>query len=367
MKIYFIGQKGIPSHSGGVEKHVEDLASCLVERGHKVFAYTRFNYTPKKLKQFQGVRLVGLPSIPTKHLDAISHTFLACLHLLFQRRVDVVHFHSIGPSFWIWLVRLLKPKTRIVATFHSRCYQHQKWGFLARLSLKWGEKMCVRYANRLIVVSRVLKDYVENNYSRKAYYIPNGVLPHSYLEPEKIKQKWGLEKGNYILNVSRLVKHKGIHYLIRAFKELDTDKKLVLVGEGAHTDSYVRQLKQEAGDDPRIIFTGVQFNSVLKEIYSNAFLFVQPSEAEGLSIALLEAMSYGLPVVASDIRENREALGEGGAFFKNKDHKDLVSKLEYFLADPEAVTWAGQNNRERALQKYGWDNIVTKTLKVYSE
>jgi len=208
---------------------------------------------------------------------------------------------------------------------------------------------------------------VETNYDRKAYYIPNGVLPSSYLEPDKINEKWGLKKGDYILNVSRLVRHKGTHYLIRAFKELETEKKLVLVGEGAHTDSYVRQLKQEAEGDSRIIFTGVQFNSVLKEIYSNAFLFVQPSEAEGLSIALLEAMSYGLPVLASDIRENREALGKNGVFFENKNHQDLALKIKGLLSDSEFIAATGRDNKERALQKYGWDNIVTETLKVYSD
>lgn len=367
MKIYFIGQKGIPSHSGGVEKHVEDLASSLAQRGHEVFVYTRYNYTPKKLKEYRGVRLVGLPSVPTKHLDAITHTFFACLHVIFQRRADVVHFHSIGPSFWIWLVKLLKRRSTIVATFHSRCYEHQKWGGLAQRALRLGERMCVRYADKLIVVSRVLRDYVETSYQRKAYYIPNGVMPSSSLPPDEIYKKWGLEEKDYIVNVSRLIRHKGIHYLIRAFKELNTEKKLVIVGEGTYTDDYVRQIKEEAQDDPRVILTGVQFNDTLKELYSNAFAFVQPSEAEGLSISLLEAMSYGLPVISSNIEENQEALGDAGIFFQNKDHKDLAQKLEYLINNPETAQALGEKSKEKTRREYNWENIAEETLRAYSE
>ena len=366
MKIFFIGQKGIPSISGGVEKHVEDLAPCLVKQGHEVFVYTRFNYTSRKLKEYKGVKLIGLPTLPTKHGDAITHTFLVCLHLFFQRKVDVVHFHSIGPSFWIWLARILKPKTLIVATFHSRCYHHRKWGRLARLSLKTGERMCVRYADKLVVVSRILKEYVKETYNREAYYIPNGVLTPSVLDVDGIRAEWGLEGKDYFLSVSRLVRHKGIHHLIRAFKELETDKKLIIAGGGANTDDYVQELKELAQEDDRIMLVGSQSGKLLGELYSNAFAFVQASEAEGLSIALLESMSYGLPVIASNIKENREALDDGGLFFENKDHRNLKDKMEYALKDQEALKRSGDKNKTRATTHYNWDNIVNDLEQVYS-
>ncbi len=367
MKIYLIGQKGIPSISGGVEKHVEDLSSCLARQGHEVFVYTRFNYTSRKLKEYKRVRLIPLPSLPTKHLDAISHTFFACLHVIFKRKVDVVHFHSIGPCFWLWLVKLFKPRTKVVATFHSQCYHHQKWGRLARLSLKIGERVCVKYSDEIVVVSKVLKTYVKEKYGRDAHYIPNGVPPASFFPPDSINKNWGLGEKDYILSVSRLVRHKGIHYLIKAFKGLDTDKKLVIVGDSANTDDYVAEVKELAKDDKRIILTGVQSGVVLKELFTNAYAFAQPSESEGLSIALLESMSYSLPVVSSDIKENKEALADGAVFFENKNYKDLREKLKYILERPDLAKELGEKNKLRASQEYSWENIVQELVQVYSE
>ena len=191
MKVALIGQKGIPAQKGGVERHVEDLATQLQSLGVSVYVYARQNYTGVKKREFdhQGIKVINLPSIPTKNLDAISHTFFSILHLAFKK-VDVVHFHSIGPSSLIWMVKLFKPKTPVVATFHTQCYFHQKWSKLAKLYLKMGEKICCRWADKIIVVSKTLKKYVRNVYNIEAYYIPNGVsLPKKTKEINEIKKK----------------------------------------------------------------------------------------------------------------------------------------------------------------------------------
>jgi len=366
MKIAIIGQKGIPAVSGGVETHVEELSIKLAQKGHEVYVYTRPNYTDKNLKEYKGVSLISLPSIPTKHLDAISHTFFACLDVS-KRDIDIAHFHSIGPSFLIWLLKILKPNTPVVATFHTLCYQHKKWKLFARFSLRLGEYVCCNMADSVITISKGLKEYVFKKYKRKADYMPNGVLKSEFYEAKKIKQKWGLEKDSYIIIVSRLIRHKGIHYAIKAFKKINTDKKLVIVGDGFFTDDYTEELRALAAKDKRIIFTGRQNGNILKELFSNAYAFIQPSESEGLSISLLEAMSYGLGTLVSDIPENLEAIENTGFSFKNKDINDLAEKIKYIINHPDKVKNKGALAKERVEKNYNWDVIVDGVLEVYQK
>jgi len=365
MRIAVIGQKGIPAKFGGVEKHVEDLATNLAQRGHEVYVYTRRNYTPADLASFRGVNLVSLPSVNSKHFDAISHTFLACLDVA-RRDVDMVHFHSIGPSSLLWLVKLLKPRTPVVATFHTQCYMHQKWNNLAKFYLRFGELVCCKLSDRTIAVSKTLQQYANKKYEREIVYVPNGVAVEPVTEFTALAE-WGLEPEKYILAVSRLVKHKGVHYLIEAFKKLETDKKLVIVGDSAFTNKYVSQIHRLAEGESRIIFTGNQSGDKLKQLFSHAFAFVQPSESEGLSIALLEAMAYRQAVLVSDIPENLEALPGTDYVFKNKSIRDLRDKLQQMIDNPVSVALSRDKNRQHVLKYYNWNDITTGVEKVYAE
>ncbi|OIO08509.1 hypothetical protein AUJ35_00105 [Candidatus Falkowbacteria bacterium CG1_02_41_21] len=364
MKIALIGQKGIPvTHGGGVEKHVENLAVRLVELGHEVIVYTRHGYTDKRLKEYKGVKLVGLPSVPTKNLDAISHTFLAALDVIF-RKVDVVHFHSIGPSSLIWLVKLFKPHTPVISTFHSQCYHNQKWGFFAKNYLRFGEYMCSQKADTVITVSKSLLDHVMRKYpTAHAKYIPNGVNIPEMLPAQEITDKWGLTKDSYILNIGRLVANKGVEYLIAAYKQIKTDKKLVIVGDGIMEE----KLKRLADRHPNIIFTGNQSGQNLGELFSNAYIFVQPSESEGLSIALLEAMSYRNPCLVSDIPANREVVGENGFTFKTMDESDLKTKLEELLTSPDKLKANKEAMYNKVVHEYDWSKIVDNIVLIYTQ
>lgn len=365
MKVFFIGQKGIPVISGGVEHYVDNLTTRLAKQGHDVFVYTRPNYGNGKKKIYKGVNLISLPSIPTKNLDTITHTLLATIHILF-RKVDVVHFHSIGPSSLLWLVKLFKPNTAVLATFQSQCYRHKKWSIFARMFLKLGESILCHFADEVIVPSKILSYYTEHRYQREPTYIPNGVsLPTK--QPAQIIRKWNLKKDNYILHVGRLVRHKAVHDLIEAYKKINSNKKLVIVGDGFYTAQYVRELKEMASDNKNIIFTGEQSNRTLNELYSNAYCFVQPSESEGLSIALLEAMSYGLPVLVSDIAENKEAINSTGYTFKNKDALDLAKKLNYFISHSQTIKNKGRKAKERVKKYYNWDKLVNEIAEVYKQ
>jgi len=371
MKIAFIGQKGIPSISGGVEKHVEKLAVHLAEMGHNVTVYTRPAYTSKTFKEFQGVKLVSLPSIHTKHLDAITHTFVATLHALFQN-YDVIHYHSIGPSILSFIPRIFRPDVRVIATFHSRDYFHQKWNFFARFFLHFAEKVICTVPEKTIVISETLRDYAEAKYNRPFSLIPNGADVTSEPDTELLSQ-FGIRPKRYILSVSRLVAHKGIHYLIKAFNELeDTNKlpnnfKLVIVGSPAHTEEYETFLKVLAKDRSNIVFTGEQTGKTLEELFSHAYLFVQPSEDEGLSLALLEAMGHRLMPIVSDIPSNREAIANTGITFANKDVNHLKKELAYFINRKDEVEALGKLAEARVQEQYSWSAIARRTLEVYEE
>ncbi len=372
MKIAFIGQKGIPAHSGGVEKHVERLAVSMAKMGHEVTVYARPHYLKSRIKTFQGVTLVCLPSIRTKHLDALSHTFVATLHALFQS-YDVVHFHSIGPSIFSVFIRIFRPDIRVVATFHSRDYFHQKWNWFARACLHGAEWITCTLPEKTIVISKTLAEYAEATYHKAFVMIPNGADVHVSEKTDYLKEL-GLKEGRYILSVSRLVRHKGIHYLIKAFQALkETSElpgngwKLVIVGTHAETKEYAEYLKFLSTDDTDILLVGEQSGEPLAQLYTHAGIFVQPSEDEGLSLALLEALGYGLPCVVSDIPANLEAIQQCGVSFASKNILDLKQKLSSLINRPDIMQLLSRLARERAQAEYDWQAIAQRTVNVYEE
>ncbi len=371
MKIAFIGQKGLPALSGGVERRVEELSIRMTSEGHEIFVYVRDNYTNTKLKKYKGVNLIHLPSISTKHLDTISHTFLATIHALFQN-YDVINYQAPGPSSLCWIIKALKRKTALIATFNCKDQNHHKWGWFARKYLLFGEYVINRVPDKTIVVSKLLKDYAQKKYGTDPMVITNGAKIGSNVIANIIK-KWDLKEKKYIIYIGRLVKHKGVHYLIKAFKQLeDTNKlpnnfKLVIVGGGSFTDDYVEYLKLISAKRKNIILTGNQTGDALEGLLSNAYLFVQPSEVEGLSISLLESMGHGVASLVSDIAENMEPVKNTGFSFKSKDAKDLHNKLAYLINKPYEVSIAGKAAKEIAIKEHSWDSITQKYLQVYRD
>lgn len=367
MRIYFIGQKGIPAIAGGIERHVEELSTRMAEQGHEVFVYARNYYTPKEINEFKGVKIIRLPSWHSKNFDAISHAFLATVHVLFQK-ADIIHYQGIGPSILLWIPKLFKRQTKIFCTIHSDDRQHQKWSPFAKFMLGLGAKVGIRFADKAIAVSKYQKEMFEEEFGGNLAYIPNGVPTYPKFQADVITKRWGLLGGDYILLVSRLIKHKGIHYALEAYKQLkNPNKKLVIAGGSAHTDQYVAQLKKIAGDNSNIIFTGEVRGLPLFELFSNAYLFVIPSEYEGLSIALLEAMSYGTPILSSDIPPNVESLAGLGFTFKNQDATDLREKIQYLLENPSIVSKSSEDLKKRVKEEYDWEVVTRKTLELYGK
>jgi glycosyltransferase involved in cell wall biosynthesis len=371
MRIAFIGQKGIPAKFGGVERHVEELAVRMAQQGHDVFVYSRKNYVDEDIKNYKNVKLIFIPSVSTKNLDAISHTFFSILHILFHD-YDVVHFHSIGPTSLSWIVKWLKPNIKLIATFHCQDYYHKKWNWFARKFLIFGEWVTCTIPDETIVVSKLLKKYVEKKYGRKVTYVPNGAVVNMNMGVNEI-DKWELKAQEYILSVGRLIKHKNVHQLIQAFIELKQHNlilakyKLVIVGDGFHTEGYVAELKKMAQDRDDIIFTGTQSGKSIEQLFSQAKLFVQPSSDEGLSLVILEALGYQLPVLISDIPENIEASQKLALTFRVNDLGDLSNKLQFALSTDtffgESYT-AKINTVVRGL--FNWGKISKKVLKTYA-
>lgn len=359
MRIGMLGLKGIP-YPAGIENFTEQVGWRLAARGHDVTVYVR-PYVDVG-EQFRGVRIRRVPSLQTKHLDALSHTFLASLDLLFAD-LDIVHYHALGPSVFSLVPRMRGLKT--VVQVHGLDWQRAKWSFAASRCLKAAELSAVYFPHRRIAISQSLKRYLEAKYDRPVDYVPTGVETYDYRAPRAIRT-WGLEKDSYILFLSRIVPEKGCHYLIEAFEGLRTGgKRLVVAGPCSGEDAYCAGLRRP--ENPDIIFTGAANDEVLRELFSNAYVYVVPSEVEGLSHALLQGLSHGRCVLASDIEANLEALGECGVTFRSGDVSDLRQKLQLLLDDPEFVRSCAPAAQARVRQHYSWDSVVDRLEAIYAE
>lgn len=368
MKIAMIGHKRIPSREGGVEIVVEELATRLVQQGHKVDVYNRkgkniqdknADKEKRKLKEYKGINIKTIFTINKKGLDALIYSFFATIRALFGK-YDVIHYHAEGPCSMIWIPHIFKIRT--IATIHGLDWQRSKWGGFATKYLKFGEKMVAKYADEVIVLSKGVQKYFKDKYNRDTNFIPNGVNKPEIRQASIIKQKYGLEKDSYILFLARIVPEKGLHYLLDAFKEVKTNKKLVISGGASHTNDYLDEIKEKASRDNRVIMTGFVQGQELEELFSNCYLYCLPSDVEGMPISLLEAMSYGCNCLVSDIEENVQVIQKLENTFKKANVNDLKEKLELYINKEFNYN---NDNADHILKKYNWDNVVTKTMKLY--
>lgn len=353
-----IGLRGIPATYGGVERHVEELATRLVHLGFDVTVYCRSNYTPPQ-EDYRGIQLVRLPTINQKHLEMIVHTFLCVLHLTFVRRVDLIHIHSVDPAL---LTPLAKLGGTVIVTSHGQAYRREKWGTTAKAMSRSAEWIFLRLADGAVSVSRTLREYYRRKYGRTVTYIPNGVNLVERSGTDRLEQL-GLTPNGYILYVGRLVPTKGAHFAIEALQGVDTDLKLAIAGGSSHTSEYVQRLERYRSD--QVLLLGYQYGEAIQQLYENCRLFVIPSQIEGLPITLLEAMSYGRPILYSDIPENVEAADGVGVSFRSADVEDLREKLRYCLDHPEELEELGRRARERVARDYSWDDIAAKHAELY--
>lgn len=366
IRLAVFGHKRIPSREGGIERVVEELSVRMAAQGHSVTCFNRkgkhvSSGKLEKLNEYKGVKIKEVFTIDRKGLAAMTSSFIACLRTGFGK-YDVVHIHAEGPAFFSFIPKILGKK--VIVTVHGLDWNRAKWGKFASWYIKAGEKNAVRFANEIIVLSQGAKEYFYREYGREVKFIPNGVNTPKIMEANEIK-KWGLEKDNYVLYLGRIVPEKGEHYLIEAFKNIKTDKKLVIAGGISDTARYGKELKDLAVGDDRIIFTGFVQGNVLDELYSNAYIYCLPSDLEGMPLSLLEAMSYGNCCIASDIAECSEVVEDRAVLFKKSDVEALKDKLEYLIKNEKEVEKYKSEAAQFICNKYSWDDVVEKTVELY--
>lgn len=372
LRIAMLGHKRIPSREGGVEIVVYELSKRMAAMGHHVSCYNRRgkqvgngkSEKVKKKTEYKKIMLKSVVTVDKKGLAAMTSSVFASIRAAFGK-YDVVHFHAEGPCAMLWLPKLFGKKC--VATIHGLDHQRAKWGKFASWYIKSGEKCAAKYADEIIVLSENVKNYFMETYGRETVFIPNGVNPTKKVEIEKMYDDFGLEKDGYILFLARLVPEKGVRYLIDAYKQIDTDKKLVIAGGSSDTEGFEEELHKMAKYDGRIIFTGFVQGRELDELYSNAYLYVLPSDLEGMPLSLLEAMSYGNCCLTSDIPECTSVIGDMGLTFRQGDVDDLRDKLQELCNDSTTVDKLKLTAADYICSRYNWDDVTEKTLEIYKK
>lgn len=372
LKVAMIGHKRIPSREGGVEIVVEELSTRLVAAGHKVHVYNRkgdhvsgkgFNGKANwNISEYKGVKILTIPTFQNGKLNALVYSVLSTIRVLFEH-YDCVHYHAEGPCAMLWLPHFFGIRT--IATIHGLDWQRDKWGRFATKYLRFGEKIATKYADEVIVLSKNMQKYFMDTYGREVRYIPNGIKKPEIKEANVIYKKWGLKKDEYILFLGRIVPEKGLQYLIDAYRDVDTSKMLVVAGGSSNTYDYMVDIKRKAAKDYRIIFTDFVEGEELEELYSNAYLYVLPSDLEGMPISLLEAMSYGNCCIVSDIPECTEVVEDKAIVFRKSDVSDLRDKLKCYLQNPDMVGKYKSLVSEFICGKYNWEDVVEETISLY--
>ena len=364
IKISMVGTRGLPPRYGGSETCVDELCKHLHYNNDIIVFCRNHNINIQRLKEYNGAKLVHLPSINNKNLDTITHSFLSIFYILFNNTSDIIHFHGAGNSLLFPLLFLSKKKA--IVTVDGADWERKKWSRIAKFFLKISAFFAVKFADIIVADSPVAENVYKKRFRRykeKITYIPYGASIEKIEENKEILKKYNLRKDNYILFVGRLIPEKGVHYLIDAFKKVNTNLNLVIVGDNEYDKEYVRELKNRG--DKRIIFTSYIFGNKFKTILKNCLFYVQPSEVEGTSPMLLTAMGYGKCVIVNGIPENISTIGEAGVFFEKNDVDDLKSKIELLLNNRSLVENYGKKALKRVMDNYSWDKIANNYKKIY--
>jgi len=355
-----LGTRGVPANYSGLETAVERIGERLAGKGHEIVVYCRKHNITVEDDAYKGMQLVKLPSVNNKYLDTLSHSLLSVLHVSVHRP-DLIHLYGVGNSIFLLPLRLLgRP---LIVSVDALDWQRKKWNRFAAFCLRSSAQLAVRFSDEYIVDSQEVTKYYIERYDKRPVYIAYGADTPERTQSGGTVEEFGLEPRKYVLFVGRLVPEKGVHHLIQAFEMTDTDLQLAIVGDNPHNRGYVESLK--ATRDPRIHFLGFVYGDGYRRLCSNAYLYVQPSDVEGTSPALLAAMGFGNCVVVSDIPENLETIGDAGFSFERGNHASLKAKLETLIGQPQLVREYGQRAKARVETVYNWDRIAEDMEKLY--
>lgn len=361
MKIVVTGTRGIPNIMGGVETHCEELFPRIAKRGFDVTVIRRTDYVKDDLKEWKGVKLVNIDSPKKKSFEAIIHTFRA-INEAKRLKADILHIHAIGPALLVPYAKMLGMK--VVFTHHGPDYDRDKWGFAAKTMLKLGERMGCMFADEVIVISDVIRNLIKRKYNRTSHVhlIYNGVSQPEICDYPEYFKELGIEKGKYILGMCRFVPEKNLHHLVEAFTKIKSRNKaenikLVLAGDTDFEDDYSRSLREMARKNG-VVLTGFIKGKKLHSLLANCLCYCLPSSHEGLPIALLEAMSYGVKVIVSDIPANKEVGLPESDYFPVGNVDALTEKLKTVVNQP-------LQHIDYDMKKYDWEKIADQVRDVY--
>jgi glycosyltransferase involved in cell wall biosynthesis len=353
MKIALLGTRGIPARYSGFETFYEQLSVRLAKRSHKITVYNRSHFIRDVKYSYFGVKIVSLPSIQSKHMDTISHTFLSSLHALFQG-YDIVYYCIVGNSPLVWMPRLVGAQTLL--NVDGEDWTREKWSGFAKWYQKHCEWIATKTAQVIISDARGVQERYQKLYSAETIFVPYGA---NILRDEGLETltKWGLEPDQYILYVGRFVPENAIDLLIEAFKQVKTGKKLVIIGDAPYTDAYKNHLTAIATD--KVVFTGYAFEKEYAQLSCHAYLYVQPSGVDGTRPALLDQMGFGNCVLVRNSKVNMEVIGDCGCFFNKERMLDsLQEKLQELVDCPEKVIAFREKVRSRIERYYNWEWIT---------
>ena len=349
-----IGPKRIPSREGGVDVVVGRLSKLLVEDGHEVTVFVRRKRGYKPPKYYEGIRLKKTFTINKKSTDALLYSFFATLKGVFGK-YDILHFHAEGNTFFLWLTKLCRKK--VVVTIHGIDWKRGKFKGLGSKILLKSEKRIVKYADEIITLCQNDADYFKKTYNKETTLIPNGFEQYELTEPNLITEKFGLHHEDYILFLARIVPEKGLHYLIEAYNSIDIPQKLVIAGGDSHSKDYYNEMLELAKNNKKIIFTGFVEGETLEELFSNAYLYVLPSDIEGMQMSLLEALGHKRVCLVSDIPENK--IDEQNCYFF--EHSNVESLKAKLLVVSASIKEYKNNN-----SLMNWKLVTEKNIEVYS-
>ncbi len=358
LSVAFVGGRGVVGTYSGIETYYEEVGERLVRRGHQVTAYCRSYFTPD-VAEHRGIRVRRLPCVRTKHLETLSHSLLATLDCL-GRGYDVVQYHAVGSAPLAAVPRLFGQAT--VVSVRGLDWQRGKWGAVARGALKLGEWASVRFPTATVVVSQALQRHYAESHGHTTVCIPNAVVPAAPRPADRIR-RFGLERDGFLLFAGRLSPEKGVHTLLEALRPLPRRRQLVIAGGSSYSQEYIAALRREAWDE--VLFTGSVDHATMEELLSNCYAYILPSTMEGLSVGLLEALSFGSCIVASDIPANREVIGEAGLTFPPGDVQALRRHLAALLDDPALVERCRRLAAEHARSQPDWDEVARRTEALY--
>lgn len=361
MRIAIVGTRGVPANYGGFETFAEELGSRLASRGHDVRVYCRRGNQKEALTEYRGMTLTVLPSIHTKHLDTLSHTYFSVLHLAFHR-TDVAFFCNSANACFMPLPNALGIKT--VMNPDGLEWERAKWGWAAKQFYRMSEHLVAWFAHAVVSDSQVIQRYYKEKFARDSEFVAYGAdLVERGTNPELV-EALGVEPGKYFLYVSRLEPENNAHLVVEAFEKVKTGLKLLMVGSAPFAGEYIERLR--ATRDPRIVFPGGQYGQVYKALQANAYVYVNAMEVGGTHPAILEAMGAGNCVLVSDIAYNEEAVAQAGLTFRNKDRDDLADKMQWLAGNSAEVEKYRQAAVERVREQYTWESVVDAYEKVFA-